>query len=286
MTTLSITEQANSRIFSVGQPADGIRMSLGYRHQIQDSKSAAGVPDTSGAYLLCEQTPRQDGKWNLYVGKSAEGSLTSRVSQHTDKPPEGVKNWTAVLMLHGTGKTRLQQDETSGLERVLYEYLKTKTGAHLVNTNIPSEAHLPTSTTLRLWDACSRTDSVLRILGIDVERQPSSKKQEPVAAQPAAKPAPAKRNGRNPRPKLDPDLLETGHILVPSSKARDAKVEVAADRNGERCFRVVEKDGNPVSMPLFDSLSAAGKYVTTTEEREGYWTDNCFWKNISLPQTQ
>ena len=268
MTATTIAEQPNSRTLAVGQTIDGIKMSLLWRHQIQDIRTSAGIPDTAGAYILCEPQPRSDGKWNAYVGKSSEGTLPPRFASHNNNPPSGVKNWTAALMLHGTGRSELSQDEASGLENLLYEHLREKPGVCLANTNAPSDGRVSTGTFKKLERACQRTDIVLRAIGIDVDRQPPSKPK------PRPQPSPRPKQSKKPRATAGSSARQKvtarpGLKLEHISAKVSAKAEVLADSS----VSLTEIDGAAQNLPPFPSLSAAASHIT------GYGANGrTFWK--------
>ena len=266
MTTITLSENPNTKILAVGSAADGIKTSILYRHAVEDHRLSAGIPETSGAYILCEQQPQSDGKWNVYVGKSSEGILANRFITHNDNPPAKIKGWTAAIILHGANASRFSQDEASGLERLLYEHLKDKSGLSLANTTTPSDGHLPASAYRKLDKACARAEDIMHVLGINADRQPSKTKHTKKSTHLAkTNTSPSKKEKTSERQPLQP-----GQILSRCYHNMDIKAVVLENGN----IQITEiGDNKQPDLPPATSVSAAANQITNNPTNG--WD---FWK--------
>ena len=266
MTTITLSENPNTKTLAVGSTTDGIKTSILYRHEIEDHRSAAGIPETSGAYILCEQQPQADGKWNVYVGKSSEGILANRFITHNDNPPAKIKGWTAAIILHGANASRLSQDEASALEWLLYEHLKDKTGLSLANAATPSDGHLPASAYRKLDKACARAEDIMHVLGINTNRQPSKTKPAKKSAHIAVSNIP--RNKKEKTSERQP--LQPGQIL--SRRYHNMDIKAVVLENGNIQITEIGDNKQPDNPPA-TSVSAAAQQITNNPTNG--WD---FWK--------
>lgn len=286
----TLTSQKRGIVTIQGDIED-LQLTLIYRHHLSrpSNLEESGVPDALGAYILCEQTPDEDGQWRCYVGKSAEGGLPSRLQTHMSAPKSQISSWAAAVLLHKNDGTRLSQDAASALEHFLWNLLRDKNGIKLVNEKPPTgNPQLPIYETDKMKHACQVAVAFLPMIGVNVAAAAKTRNNvKPVKAGVDEKtpPEPASSEIRKQKQTYNPEkmsdlikagLLRVGDVLEPAgAKYQGLAKSVIYDAHG--AIKIVELHGqNRVNEDLiYSSASQATGPVVAPANNANGWV---FWK--------
>ena len=276
-------------IVTIQGDIEDLQLTLIYRHHLSrpSNLEESGVPDALGAYILCEQTPDEDGQWRCYVGKSAEGGLPSRLQTHMSTPKAQISGWAAAVLLHKNDGTRLSQDAASALEHFLYNLLLDKNGVKLVNEKPPTgNPQLPIYETDKMKHACQVAVAFLPMIGVNLSaaaKTRSNVKSAKAVVDEKAPPEQASSGIRkwtyNPEKMSDliqAGLLRVGDVLEPTgAKYQGLAKSVICDAQGT--IKIVELHGqNRENEDLtYSSASLATGPVVTPANNANGWK---FWK--------
>ena len=278
-------------VVSINADSVGLGLTLVYRHNLAKPSNLkeSGVPDTLGAYVLCEQTPGSDGQWNLYVGKSAEGGLPSRLQTHMSSPKSHIAGWSAAVLLHSKDGDSLSQDACSALEHCLWELLGEKNGIALANEKPPTgDPRLQWSQVDKTRQACETAVDFLPLIGVGVGFPAKTVKTPAPAVREKNKKSPVgDKKKRTPvfsptkvADLIDAGTLSVGDVLVPSSEAHTRRgVAIIYNAKGDIQITTLHRRRVEHENLIFNSLSTASEPLMAPASRANGWT---FWKSQKL----
>ena len=142
--------------------------------------------ETTGVYLLfgpsAEEAP---GRYAVYVGKAAPGTLTSRIRNHI----RNKEGWDRALLVTRSTADGFTSTDVGWLEGRLHEALAQATDAELLNASTPGD------NTISAWDrgaldrVVATIQGVMRVLGYRPDPDPrltsAAKTVEPATKDPS-----------------------------------------------------------------------------------------------------
>lgn len=276
-------------IVTIQGDIEDLQLTLIYRHHLSKPSNLeeSGVPDALGAYILCEQTPDEEGRWRCYVGKSAEGGLPSRLQTHMSTPKSQISGWAAAVLLHKNDGTRLSQDAASALEHFLWNLLRDKNGVKLVNEKPPTgNPQLPIYETDKMRHACQVAVAFLPMIGVNVSAAAKTRNNVKAAKAVVDEKAPSEQASSivqkqtyNPEKISDliqAGLLRVGDVLEPAgAKYQGLAKSVIYDADGT--IKIIELHGQSRSDEdlLYSTASKATGPVVAPANNANGWV---FWK--------
>lgn len=176
MTSTICLEHKNDGVASV-QTSDGkaTGITVLHRRTMAAPLTAAGIPETLGAYMLLDINTDPDDRFPVYVGKSNAAGFVKRISQHISSPPRKCLGWDIAILLHSKKTSDAYSENVcSALEHMLYAKFKEDKydGVFPANTNKPpGEPTVPVTRFNEMREQIDYAMSLFKFFGVNLNEQ-------------------------------------------------------------------------------------------------------------------